>query len=335
MNSNSTSENAWRILEGLQGEDIATRAAGIEVGAGMVQHALDPSGKRNLLIPVNDSDPKLEDSNSRGISIDTKHLVGSDTRRYIVVRCEDINLNDLFSTVCDEMIAACGEVRDSPWIAVESVLDRWREFLGPKRSPLLTEQQIKGLLAELHVLEGLAAIDPSRALSVWTGADGARHDFTGENTSCEVKASTSVDEIRVHINGLQQLSPPPAELFLKIERMERVRLGGDSLPDALDRLQELGVRRRELYLRCAKVGLDIRDLTSYDLIRFRTLEERLYRVDDSFPRLSTSLLAGHPSANRITRVEYRLDLGAEPPIPLPEATLKQLSTILIESEATR
>ena len=140
----------------------------------------------------------------------------------------------------------------------------------PVSRKLLTEQQLKGLLAELRVLEAVALLAPENAIKIWTGADQARHDFTGLAAACEVKASTLADEIKIHVNGLNQLTEPPGSaLFLLVERFERVPAGGDSLPEAVHRLEGAGIDRHAILTAIAKVGAqpaDFRGIFSCSLL---------------------------------------------------------------------
>jgi hypothetical protein len=335
------SEQAWRLLEKAPLHDLTTRDSGIEVGGGPVLHALDQSGSRHLLVPLGDEAPGLEDKASKGVTVTTRHLLADADgagQRFIDVKCEQRSLKDLFSTVCDEMLSRLELSGEAPGLAVNVVLDRWRELLGPSGSRLLSEQAIKGLLAELHLLEEIARRSPHDALLLWTGVDMSRHDFTGEALSVEVKASTASDVIRVHINGLRQLAPPAegGTLYLLVERFERVPVGGDSLSDALHRLVETGIDELAILQAVGKVGIVPTDLDAYRAVRLARVERRLYLVDHQFPRLVPDMLHAMPAADRISGVEYWLDLGAQPPVPLSQDDLDALPERLVgTSEGSR
>jgi hypothetical protein len=329
----SSSEQAWRLLERANNRDMTTRESGVNTDAGVVLHGLDPARQRHLLLPVAATHPDIDDNRSRGVSVVTRILqtAQDEERRYIDVECREVPLNDLFSTVCDEILLNVRETPDAAGMCVTAVLERWRELLGPASQHLLSEQALKGLLAEMHVLESLASVSPDLAMKLWTGVDNQRHDFTGRVSSCEVKASSLIDEVKVHINGLRQLSPPPqSRLYLAVERFERVPAGGDSLTEAVDRVENLGVMRHTILSALAKVGVQPADLSDYGEVRFKSLERRLYLVDESFPRLCPELLEGRPGADRISNVEYVLNLGAQPPAPLEVAALGDLPGWLLE-----
>ena len=331
----SGSEEAFRLLEATPVHDLSTRLCGVSVSSGDVRHALDTERVRHLLIPV-ESDVAVEDRQSRGVTVCTRTLIepdGDEERRFIDVRCEEKSLKDLFSVVCDEVLAHLVDTPDAASTAVITVMSRWRELLGPARSTLLGEGQIKGLIGELHFVEEIAQSDPGSALMVWTGPDLARHDFTGNRLDVEVKASSVADGMTVHINGLRQLEGPAegGDLYLLVERMEAVTVGGDSIPSLVTRLIDLGVDRHSLLQALSSIGVNPADFPAYEKVRYATLESRAYLVDDAFPRLIRSSVASPEHLDRYSRVEYWLDLAGQPPVPLPEAQRSRLAADLLAS----
>lgn len=316
-----TSEEAFGFLGSSGVDGLMVRESQVQVAAGPVLHAIDPAGRRHLLIPLDEHANDVKDDASRGVVVLTRTLIrGDEEKRFIDVRCEDVRLNDLFSTVCDEIIEHCRTAPDSPGLVVVTVLDRWRDLLGPSKRTLLSEQQIKGLLAELHVLEHLAARAAGEALTLWTGADQARHDFTGAMAACEVKASSLVDRVQIHVNGLTQLQAPPgASLLLVVERFERVPVGGDSIPQVVARLRALGIPEKALFKKLLASGVHPTDFPVYSELRFTLLERRLYLVADDFPRITSAMLMDTPAHDRVSAVEYVVDLGAQPPAPLDDS----------------
>jgi hypothetical protein len=324
----TSSESAWALLEVGSRSDMAVRRSEVTVAAGNVLHALDPLGNRHLLVPVADPSIGLEDDRSRGVTVSTRTLTTAEGEReqaFIDIKCEDVRLKDLFSKFCDELLLACKRAPEAAASATESVLERYRDLLGPGSRSLLTEEALRGLLAELHVLESVAAESPATAMQIWTGVDKMRHDFTGATASCEVKASIIIDEVKVRIHGLRQLEAPPQNpLYLLIERMEKVPTGGDCLPECIDRLEAAGLNRFELLTALSKVGVAAADLDAYSTVRFRLLERRAYLVGDDFPRLVHSMLKGHQGEDRISAVEYALDLTGRPPVPLSEIEVEDI-----------
>lgn len=335
---NTASETAWRLLEVAAQKDFTVRESDVSVAAGPALHALDPQGLRHLMLPLAPDAPGLADDRSRGVTVATRTLLrpeGGAEDRYIDIKCEDSRLKDLFSIVCDEVLHHCVMNPDAPNQVTSTVLERWRDLLGPASRRLLSDSQVRGLLAELHMLESIAAISPTQAVGLWTGPDGTRHDFTGIHASCEVKASVVLDEVRVHINGLRQLEPPPTGLlYLVVERMEQVPADGDSIPFAVERLVGMGVDRVALMEALLKSGVAAADMTVYASMSYRVLECRAYCIDQDFPRLVPLVLEGGPAEDRISSVEYVLNLGSQPPTPLGDVQCDAIPQVLTAAGPT-
>lgn len=331
----AASEEAWKLLEASPSRDLSTRLSGVEVISGAVLHCIDSSGARHLIVPVGE-EVDMEDRQSRGVSVVTRQLIDPQAeveRRFIDVRCEDASLKDLFSVFCDELLVKLESAPTTPSTVVKAIMIRWRDLLGPSRSTLLSEGAIKGLLGELHFLEEIASISPVDALLLWTGADRSRHDFIGGRVDVEVKASSLADGLTVHISGLRQLEGPASggELFLLVEQMEKVPVGGDAIPDAVERLVRRGVDRFDLLRKLSDVGAHAADFTAYRRIRYASRESRAYLVDEAFPRITPSSVTALDHLDRFSRVEYWLDLAGEPPSPIPRAERDQLAASILRS----
>lgn len=101
-------------------------------------------------------------------------------------------------------------------------------------------------------------------------------------------------------------------------RVELVRSGGESLPDVIQTIKDSGGSRVELEKLLALEGYSDEHRDHYQKIRFRITEDRLYRVDDAFPKIvPESFKQGAPDA-QVIDVRYRLDLTGEPPHPLAD-----------------
>jgi hypothetical protein len=304
---------------------IHARDTDVAVSAGAVAHAIDSSGQRHLLIPVDQTQSSLDDTSRRGVSVRTHSLIDKNAeRRYIDVACLLPQLNDLFALLCDEIIARLRETPDNPSMVCRTVLDRWRELLAPADGVLLGQQALVGLIAELHLLEQLAVTGPSHAIALWTGPYRSRFDFTGRLAAAEVKATTMRERVEVEIHGLTQLDPPMGiELALYIERLEHVPEGGDSVPDVVGRLHRAGCDPVELSRRLHEYGYSTLDSDLYRNMRYRALESRWYLVDDPLPRIIASSFATPEFLNRIGKVRYSIDLTSSPPVPLGSYAVKK------------
>jgi hypothetical protein len=82
----------------------------------------------------------------------------------------------------------------------------------------------------------------------------------------------------------------------------------------LDRVTD--PRGLEQELRAA--GYDFDNEESYDAPLLTELESRLYRVDDSFPRLTRAHLTTGDLPARVVTVRYEIDLSGDDPPPVAE-----------------
>jgi hypothetical protein len=142
----------------------------------------------------------------------------------------------------------------------------------------------------------------------------------GSSAAVEVKSTSSRERFTVRIHGLLQLDPAPDQrLYLYAEQVERVPIGGDSVPDAIERLQSQNPGRA-LSERLALLGYDMTDEPVYRTIRYATLDSRHVRIDEDTPRLVRSSLRDPALADKVHNVDYDIDLDpAELPGILPDA----------------
>jgi Putative PD-(D/E)XK family member, (DUF4420) len=313
------SENAFGLIEnGRVEQELRIRDSDVTVAGGSVRHAVDQLRRRHLLIPLADGQGATEDRNSCGVSLSGRELLDRNRyERYLDVACEVVELRDLFAVFCDDLLEHLSVENAPPAAVCSSVLERWRELFNPQRGALLGSEALAGLLAELRVLEQVAARSPARAVQVWTGPDKARADFTGTRAAVEVKATTGRDRVAVVIHGLRQLDQAQLEdVYLHVEQFETVPTGGDSVPEAVSRLVSAGVDRVGLMRGLATIGYLDSDADAYRRVRFNVLSSRTFRVTaPGFPRLVPAALADPGLAERIFRVIYTIDVTDSVAVP--------------------
>jgi hypothetical protein len=320
------SEDAFELIEnGPLQQELRIRDSDVSVAGGLVRHAVDRLGRRHLLVPLAAGQEATYDRNSYGVSLSGRELVDRSRReRFLDVACEMVELRDLFAVFCDDLLERLSAESGPPAAVCSAVLERWRELFNPRRGALLGSEAVVGLLAELHVLEQLAARSPGRAVQLWTGPDKARADFTGARAAMEVKAATGRDRVAAVIHGLHQLDQVRLEaLYLYVEQFEAVPTGGDSVPEAVSRLLSAGVDRAGLVRGLSAVGYLDRDAEAYRRVRFNVLSSRTFRATTpGFPRLVPAALADPGLADRIFRVTYTIDLTDAAAVPGHLATIE-------------
>jgi hypothetical protein len=287
-----------------------------EIGAtDGVYFALDADGTRHLLVSMPDGEHPEEDKKSAGVYVAARVLQGAgpDTE-YADLVANIPSLNPLFSVIVSEVIEELLR-GTSRTVAGQVVLDNWREMIEATTKPVGLSRQV-GLFGELWQLREVARRGHV-PIGVWAGPAGGRHDLSGvTGHDIEVKTSRGRHARIVTVHSLEQLELGNAEtLHLACMRVEPVSLGGDRIDDLVADIASLGIPRSDLTARLEMLGVVSGILDTLDQ-RFEVMENQVYRVDASFPRLAVPN-PGRPS--QVVRVIYDLDLTGDPPTPLSEA----------------
>jgi hypothetical protein len=279
--------------------------------------AIDSGEQRHILIQLADDDVPYTDHQSRGIQVATleMNIHGQQPSRYIDLICLDPAGYSGFDLIGNELIFGMSKENPVPGEVVHNVLARWRRFWGQLPQDLLSRNEIIGLIAELRFLSEqlIPEAGPTEAVKRWRGPFGSRHDFEWPGYSVEVKATTSSRGRIFHINGIDQLDPPEnGTLYFFGVRLREEGGGETTLPtiieecynllsqdgDALDRFESALIQ----------TGYSPLHNEDYERLRFRIIEEKLFMVDEDFPRLSvTSFIKGVPAG--VERVEYEINLN--------------------------
>jgi hypothetical protein len=230
------------------------------------------------------------------------------------------------------MVTEVKESPNSPEAACRRVLSRWRELLDRETAGLLSNESAAGLWGELWNLRELASRNPA-CLANWTGPLGAAHDFRSDAAALEVKTSLARDGRRYRIHGVDQLAPPEgAPLYFAAMKIELDESTGESLPDMIRGIIDVGFDAVDLLGRLAMVGYDTRDDEHYHRLRYRLRESRFHLVDDDFPRIIRSSFVAGALPNQVEGLTYTVDLSGDPPHPLDAGAVDGMYTALARGE---
>ena len=291
-------------------QDMKLLESGVGSPWGDILLGVDMRGRRHLVVPAPaDATEEREDS-TRGIRIEVRpYISGGAERLYCDVSCRLEELNDMFTAIAQDMI---GKLQDreleSPFAGCVRVLERWRRLLERVPTRLMSRNAQAGLIGELMFLERL--VDRSlKAIELWVGPEGGRHDFVSEALDVEVKTSLSEEQRRIHVQSLEQLDiPESADLYLYFVRLREPTGQGISIPDLVDGLLVKGVNAGKLHESLSHVGYSPVDRDGYATTRFEAVEESLFRVDDNgFPRLTRDSLSGRVPRG-VVSLGYDVDL---------------------------
>lgn len=290
----------------------------VDTAQGPLVAAVDHDGHRHLLIPI-DANRKIRP----GIDGPVLHLAKRPLedevsyQTYADLGCLRHDLRDLFSDLCLDVLTTAEQMPQNPVKALYGVLDRWKALFQTRNTPL-NPSQIAGLFGELLVLTRLLERDPS-AHRLWSGPGGHRHDFSGETSAVEVKASTSTDGRRPRIHGLDQLAAPAqGDLWLTWFRLSRAAktAGGTGFVELIGQALSLCDDESALLGLLAQAGYRPTDADRYQGVGFVVREERWYLVGAGFPGITREMLVGAGITVSAEDVEYTIDLSGDSPRPV-------------------
>lgn len=304
----------------------------VVVDQGPLAVAVDHDGHRHLLVPIHTHRKVRPGLDGPVLQLRKRPLEDADTyQNYVDLGCLRDDLNDLFTNLCIDVLDAVEELPENPVKALYGVLDRWKALFQTQAVPLGVEQ-LAGLFGELILLNRLLLNDPS-AHRLWRGPRGYRHDFSAETTAIEVKSSFAGEGRRPRIHGLDQLQVPEGgTLGFVWFRLQRTGANGSgaAFTDAVDLARRLCDDEFALLGLLASAGYLPSDAARYDDAHFVIVEERWYRVDDSFPGLTNRALAAAGVPVSVLDVEYTIDLSGEIPAALPPDEVSRVIDAMIQ-----
>lgn len=298
------------------GESLTARLAAPEQTDRLFS-AIDADLQRHLLVPLLAGEQPLQDTQSRGLSVETKELTvhGYNPARYLDLECHDAAGHGALDLIGGEIAEALSRDMHSPAEIVHRILAKWRRFWGQIPRQLLSREQQLGLFAELWFLSmWLAPISGiEEAASRWRGPLGARHDFEWPGRSVEVKATTSVRGVIHRIHGIDQLVPPDGgDLLFFSLRLREEAGASNTLPGLVALCREQFAKNDDALAHVetglAQIGYSLAHEEDYEKLRLRVVEEGVFTVNDRFPRITpTCFKAGVPPG--VERVEYEINLS--------------------------
>ena len=265
--------------------------------------------QRTLLLVCDSEFEQIDSSKSMAVSRRRREVDNRWTLSFELLRNEQ---QGVFAILCCDIIEH-SRLAANEEEALKLVIKRykqWSKLLETQRSGLMSEQSRKGLVGELLFLEGrlLSSEFPLSTVQGWAGADSADQDFVYPDGWFEVK-SISLSSVSVTISSLEQLDCADAGALV-IQRIERVspdKANSFSLNDVVYRIfAALADESDALDLFRTKLSAyGYIDLQEYSEQKYYHTETVLYRVDESFPRLTAKDVP-----TQITSARYELSLPA-------------------------
>ena len=304
-----------------------------ETANGPLAVGADHNGTRHLLIPVTSHQVVRRGLDGPVLVLRKRPLEDSrHYQQYADLGCLRVDLNDVFTTLCADVLSTTTALPNNPLKALYRVIDRWKSLFRTSGAPLDTEQ-ISGLFGELLVLTRLLRRDAS-AHRLWKGPTGGEQDFTSVRSAVEVKTSSGAHQRHVRIHGLDQLTAPGnGTLALAWFRLERGSEGDEDLPGLINRALRLCDDESTLLALLSSVGYYPSDNAHYQDTRFAVADEHWYTVDEAFPKLTRAQLVDLDIATRVSDVSYTVDLSGESPSPMDDEAVAAFLADLVREQA--
>ena len=126
----------------------------------------------------------------------------------------------LFYSLCQDLIGStrpCDDHTDAVNMLIRR-LRSWQIFLSSGKPKILSDEKIRGLIAELIFLEShlFPYFETDAAIDYWTGPEGSSQDFNIQSTVVEVKSQLGEKPRIVRISSADQLCPELPELYLHV-----------------------------------------------------------------------------------------------------------------------
>jgi hypothetical protein len=308
-------QETWDKLILPSGDKLMARPALPEVTPRLLC-AIDASGGRHLLIPLNGTDEEYIDRKSRGISVTTRDLTihGSNQERYLDIACLDAGGHPILDLMGGEIARGLTDQTKQTVDVVRRILEKWRRFWGQLPQPMMSYEEQLGLFAELWFFSQwlLPKFGPD-VIMVWRGPWGSRHDFEWVNKSVEVKATTNIRG-RIHqIHGLTQLeNPENGFLYLFSVSLREENGSTNSLPGLIGTCRDQLINSEECLTyfenSLAHLGYSPIFEDEYSKLKLRIVEDILFQVVDDFPKLTIKNFSDGVS-DGIERVDYEINLN--------------------------
>ncbi len=197
----------------------------------------------------------------------------------------------------------------------------WQSFMLRSATGILGPEAEVGLVGELVVLGALldSGFPRQDAVDAWNGPFDGLQDFVFGGGSMEVKATVARGKFPVTIGSLDQLDETPLTYLFLVGIRLAIDASGISLPDLVARIRDTiegeDDALAQFDLRLVHSGYLDRLSASYTR-KFQVTEQKVFPVDDGFPRLCRAMVA-----RGITEARYHLDLDlvSSQPVDLDRA----------------
>lgn len=275
---------------------------------------IEPSGRYGLaLYSITRRELPADLSELKGLTVSICRQP-SDGTHFLLLLLESGADWELFHSLCTDLVEST-ERASSPDNALDVAfarLRRWQRLLSRGKKPGLTDEEVRGMLAELLFLrdEAKAKVGISAAIQGWAGPHAHPQDFAIEERAFEVKSHMASARQVVEISSLEQLESTAPNLVLVVQDLSAAQVG---VAGSITLAQLV----KEIREQAAHAGQDVvdrfddtvdaqgyEDGCRYADVPYFDSGRRYFRVAEGFPRIIRSGIQ-----SEILRARYFLDIS--------------------------
>lgn len=264
----------------------------------------DDDGRMSLAIIEKGKEVSVKSTNL----IEETQGIRKDGKLQLKFSLLDSSYKPMFLKVCRDIIEYCCQKGKGKAISAASERWKyWREVFDSKKGNILSENEIKGLLGELVVLNEhfMNEYDERTAVSAWMGPLMGHKDFEINETWYEVK-TVNQNASEVHISSLEQLESPVEGhlIVVQMEKTNEVNKLAINLNDYVSLIENKitdSNLKEEFWNRLTNVGYEYDE--EYKKHNFVFYAKTYYTVKDDFPRLTRANMN-----RKISSAEYSISL---------------------------
>jgi hypothetical protein len=208
----------------------------------------------------------------------------------LILALHDPAFTELFAILCTDLETAISRTPGANAVPRETaaVLERWRAFLQ-RRSALLTQEEVRGIIGELVTLARLTSlIGPEAAVEAWKGPIGGVRDFESEHIHAETKTFSPSTGASVYISDPLQLEAPSGHPLKLVCVALDQSPSGATLMDyvfAVESLLQREGNALDLFRQRVAAAGFLSSMAGTLPETFVAFEPRVFEVRDGFPRI--------------------------------------------------
>jgi hypothetical protein len=314
-------ETIWEELEGdqsLTSGIIYKRFSG-EVKSDIYVAVKSPERLRCIAARVNVSThlSTAELDNFREIRIEAIKDQQHPEKQFLLILLLDSQHQDIFATLSEDLMNQVKDITEENQLIKDllSRLIKWQALFEKAKSPGLSEESQIGLYGELFFLRKFLKREMNQefCIQVWKGPENAVQDFQYSNWAVEVKVTHGKNHQKLYISSERQLDTdfvPNIYLYhLSVDiREERGETLNDIVDDVSRIIHENSIASALYRSKLLDAGFYDNHRSLYSNRSYNIRMERVFRVSDTFPRISESQI---PS--EIGDVRYSVVIGDDVP----------------------